>query len=94
MIEPLFERFEELVRTHQRFVLSTHVNPDGDGLGSEVALGLYLQARGKDVVVLNDGPPPFNRPTGSSAPLFASSRAMAVCTFSCRRFAPRKITSI
>jgi phosphoesterase RecJ-like protein len=36
------------------------VNPDGDGLGSEVGLGLYLKARGKDVVVLNDGPPPFN----------------------------------
>jgi len=60
MIEPRFERFEELVRTRQRFVLSTHVNPDGDGLGSEVGLGLYLEARGKDVVVLNDGPPPFN----------------------------------
>lgn len=60
MIEPRFERLEELVRAHQRFVLSTHVNPDGDGLGTEVGLGLYLKARGKDVVVLNDGPPPFN----------------------------------
>jgi phosphoesterase RecJ-like protein len=60
MSDPRWTEFEALVQTHSRFVLSTHVNPDGDGLGSEVALGLYLKARGKDVVVFNDGPAPFN----------------------------------
>jgi len=60
MIDARWQPFEELVQRNDRFVLSTHVNPDGDGLGTEVGLGLYLKARGKDVVVFNDGPPPFN----------------------------------
>jgi phosphoesterase RecJ-like protein len=44
----------ELLARYTRFLLTTHVNPDGDGLGSEVALALWLQARGKQVRVLND----------------------------------------
>ena len=55
-----FAAFDELVRAKQRFVLTTHVNPDGDGLGSEVALALWLRARGKDVVIFNDGRAPSN----------------------------------
>jgi phosphoesterase RecJ-like protein len=46
--------FHEFLARHQHFLLTTHINPDGDGLGSEVALALWLQARGKDVRVLND----------------------------------------
>jgi phosphoesterase RecJ-like protein len=56
----LWDKFDALVQGHQHFVLSTHVNPDGDGLGSEVALGLYLESLGKDVVVFNDGKAPHN----------------------------------
>ncbi len=55
-----FAAFDRLVRDKSRFVLTTHVNPDGDGLGSEVALALWLQAQGRDVAILNDGPPPWN----------------------------------
>jgi phosphoesterase RecJ-like protein len=36
--------FVELVRRHQRFVLTTHVRPDGDGLGSMLALADVLEA--------------------------------------------------
>jgi phosphoesterase RecJ-like protein len=36
--------FVDLVRRHQRFVLTTHVRPDGDGLGSMLALADVLQA--------------------------------------------------
>jgi phosphoesterase RecJ-like protein len=45
----------------QRLLLTTHINPDGDGLGSEVAVALWLRARGKQVRVLNDSvvPPAF-----------------------------------
>jgi phosphoesterase RecJ-like protein len=42
-----------LFRTRQRFVLTTHVNPDGDGIGSEIALASWLRKRGKDVRVIN-----------------------------------------
>jgi phosphoesterase RecJ-like protein len=46
--------FHDFLARHQRFLLTTHINPDGDGLGSEVALALWLKARGKIVHVLND----------------------------------------
>lgn len=36
--------FVDLVRSHQRFVLTTHVRPDGDGLGSMLALAEVLEA--------------------------------------------------
>jgi phosphoesterase RecJ-like protein len=41
--------FVELVRRHQRFLLTTHVRPDGDGLGSMVALAETLEQQGKQV---------------------------------------------
>jgi phosphoesterase RecJ-like protein len=53
--------FHEFVARHRRFLLTTHINPDGDGLGSEAALALWLAGRGKSVVVVNDSvlPPAF-----------------------------------
>ncbi len=45
----------DLFRARGRFVLTTHINPDGDGIGSEIALASWLRARGKDVRVINAG---------------------------------------
>jgi bifunctional oligoribonuclease and PAP phosphatase NrnA len=39
----------ELVGRRQSFLLTTHVRPDGDGLGSMLALGETLEKRGKRV---------------------------------------------
>lgn len=36
--------FVDLVRRHHRFLLTTHVRPDGDGLGSMLALADVLEA--------------------------------------------------
>ncbi len=36
-----------------RILLTTHVNADGDGAGSEAALAIWLSARGKDVRIAN-----------------------------------------
>lgn len=41
--------FVELVRRHQRFLLTTHIRPDGDGLGSMLALTDALERAGKVV---------------------------------------------
>jgi phosphoesterase RecJ-like protein len=41
--------FVDLVRRHQRFVLTTHIRPDGDGLGSMIALADVLEHNGKNV---------------------------------------------
>jgi phosphoesterase RecJ-like protein len=42
----------------QRICLTTHVNPDGDGLGSEVALVHLLRDRGIEVSITNPTPTP------------------------------------
>ncbi len=48
------------VRPDRRFVLTTHVHPDGDGIGSEVALRRLLVARGAEVRIVNrDRVPPM-----------------------------------
>lgn len=43
---------------HRSFLLTTHVNPDGDAIGSEVAVARWLRERGKQVRILNDSPTP------------------------------------
>jgi phosphoesterase RecJ-like protein len=42
----------------RRVCLTTHVNPDGDGLGSEAGLAHLLRARGMDVAITNPTPTP------------------------------------
>jgi phosphoesterase RecJ-like protein len=42
----------------RRICLTTHINPDGDGLGSEVALIHLLRGRGIEAVVTNPSPTP------------------------------------
>ncbi len=48
----------EAVGAARRVVLTTHVNADGDGMGSEVALVHLLRGLGKDVVIANPTPVP------------------------------------
>jgi bifunctional oligoribonuclease and PAP phosphatase NrnA len=45
---------------YRRYFLVGHTEPDGDCLGSQLALGSYLAQRGKEVRLLSDGP--FSRP--------------------------------
>ena len=44
---------------HRAFLLTTHINPDGDAIGSEVAMARWLRGLGKKVRVLNDSPTPL-----------------------------------
>jgi bifunctional oligoribonuclease and PAP phosphatase NrnA len=55
-----WERFAEIVRRHQRFVLTAHVRPDCDTLGSQLALAEILETLGKTVLCCN----PFEVPPG------------------------------
>jgi len=50
---PNWPRFVELVRGHQRFWLTTHVRPDCDALGSELAMAAILEQLGKEVLAVN-----------------------------------------
>ncbi len=52
------EEVARLIRARKRFFLVTHVNPDGDALGSMLALTLALQGMGKEVWPYLDEEPP------------------------------------
>jgi bifunctional oligoribonuclease and PAP phosphatase NrnA len=48
----------EAIRRRQRFVITSHVRPDGDAIGSSLAMAYALRELGKDVrVVFRDAPP-------------------------------------
>jgi bifunctional oligoribonuclease and PAP phosphatase NrnA len=50
---PEIARIVDEVRARRRFVLSSHARPDGDAIGSELAMAYALRALGKDVRVIN-----------------------------------------
>jgi bifunctional oligoribonuclease and PAP phosphatase NrnA len=52
------ETIFSLLHDKRRFVLTTHVNPDGDAIGSEVALAAWLTEAGKQVRIINHSPTP------------------------------------
>ena len=54
----LAHAFAAALRPGQRVCITTHVNPDGDGLGSEVGLVHLLRAQGIDAVITNPTPTP------------------------------------
>jgi bifunctional oligoribonuclease and PAP phosphatase NrnA len=51
----------EAIRDQDRFVVTTHENPDGDALGSLLATKLVLEDLGKDVVIYIAGDTPLPR---------------------------------
>ncbi len=55
-----FELIGEVLRNHQSFVLLSHVRPDGDAIGSQIALGFALMAAGKSVRLINEDGLPEN----------------------------------
>src|ERR1044072_3416615 len=64
----------DAIRGHERFVVTTHENPDGDALGSLLAMKLTLDQLGKDSVMVLSGEAPL---PGESAfmPLAALRRS-------------------
>jgi bifunctional oligoribonuclease and PAP phosphatase NrnA len=51
----------DAIRSHDRFLVTTHENPDGDALGSLLAAKLALDALGKDAVMYLYGEAPLPR---------------------------------
>ena len=53
---PLKEQIEQ----HQSFMITSHVRPDADAIGSELGMALILREMGKDVTIVNASAPPPN----------------------------------
>ena len=53
-----YDRFDAIILEPKHFVLACHVNPDGDAIGSVLAMSEFLRAKGHEVkmVVANDFP--------------------------------------
>ena len=54
---PLFRKH---ITSARRVLLTSHVRPDGDSIGSEIAMLRVMQALGKETRIINDHPVPPN----------------------------------
>ena len=55
-----WDNLTSYIKESKRILLSTHINSDGDGLGSEVAFYYYLQDFEKDCRIINATSIPYN----------------------------------
>lgn len=53
-----WKELNERLKFSGRITITTHIHPDGDAIGSELALYYYLKHLGKDVNILNISPTP------------------------------------
>ena len=55
-----FEKLKNIVLSNSCFLLTTHVNPDADAIGSEIAFYNLLKKLGKKVYIINHSSLPYN----------------------------------
>ena len=48
----MLDRFATFLDRHTKILLTTHENPDGDGVGAAIALAAHLKAGGKDARIV------------------------------------------
>ena len=48
-----WQQVNAMIAASDRIILTSHENPDGDGLGSEVAIYHHLREEGKDCRIIN-----------------------------------------
>ncbi|MBX3042927.1 MAG: DHH family phosphoesterase [Candidatus Kapabacteria bacterium] len=51
---------KDKIEKSRYIIISTHTNPDGDAIGSEIALRNLVKHLGKKVYIINDSPTPDN----------------------------------
>ncbi|MBV6494350.1 MAG: Bifunctional oligoribonuclease and PAP phosphatase NrnA [Turneriella sp.] len=54
----VLSKIASLIKKHNKFLLTTHVSADADGLGSQIGFYYLLKALKKDVKILNNEPVP------------------------------------
>jgi bifunctional oligoribonuclease and PAP phosphatase NrnA len=55
-----FELLKKIISDNDSFLITTHVNPDADALGSEIALYLIIKELGKKASIVNYSETPYN----------------------------------
>jgi phosphoesterase RecJ-like protein len=55
-----FEKLKNIILSNSAFLLTTHVNPDADAIGSEIAFYYILRKLGKKAFIINHSALPYN----------------------------------
>jgi len=55
-----FNKLKKIIYENNSFLLTTHVNPDADAIGSEIAFYNILKRLGKEVKIINHSSTPYN----------------------------------
>lgn len=55
-----FKKLADIINSNQSFLITTHVNPDADAIGSEIAFHKLLNSRGKNSRIINHSSTPYN----------------------------------
>jgi bifunctional oligoribonuclease and PAP phosphatase NrnA len=56
--DAILARIRDEIRSRHRFLISSHARPDGDSIGSQLAMAYALRALGKHVEIVNRDPAP------------------------------------
>jgi len=51
-------QIKKIIKKFNKFLISSHINPEGDSIGSQIALASLLRRLGKEVIILNESPLP------------------------------------
>jgi phosphoesterase RecJ-like protein len=54
----MLKKIADEIKNKESFLISTHLNPDGDAIGSELALGICLANLGKEATIFNQNNTP------------------------------------
>lgn len=54
----MLKKVASFIKHHKKFIITSHVAPDGDGIGSELALQALLKKMGKEALILNEAKVP------------------------------------
>ncbi|MDR3665511.1 MAG: bifunctional oligoribonuclease/PAP phosphatase NrnA [Ignavibacteriaceae bacterium] len=55
-----FKLLKKIISDNSSFLITTHVNPDADAIGSEIALYIILKELGKEAHIVNYSETPYN----------------------------------
>lgn len=56
----VYKQIIDIIKSGQNFLVASHAHPDGDGIGSTIALAKGIEGLGKNAVMFNADNVPFN----------------------------------
>ncbi len=74
------------IRRHKKFLVTAHVDPEGDAVGSQLAMASLLRRMGKKAVMIDEDPPPAScmfLPRINSITLYKDLKGKGAGKFDC-----------